>query len=89
MQSFELFLPPVLLSQPHLNSEEVPEDWDAEPVKVLVGKNYDEVTSDKAKHVFVEFCEFVEICAWRVLVVLAVNTSTILIVIIIAGKNNS
>ncbi len=43
--------------QPHLNTEDVPEDWDAEPVKVLVGKNYDEVTSDKTRNVFVEFCE--------------------------------
>jgi len=41
--------------QPHLNSEEVPEDWDSKPVKVLVGKNFDEVARDKSKSVFVEF----------------------------------
>jgi len=41
--------------QPHLNSEEVPEDWDSKPVKVLVGKNFDEVARDRTKSVFVEF----------------------------------
>lgn len=38
-----------------LKSEEVPEDWDAENVKVLVGKNFEKVAYDKSKDVFVEF----------------------------------
>ncbi|CAL1529222.1 unnamed protein product [Lymnaea stagnalis] len=39
----------------HLMSEEIPEDWDAKPVKILVGKNFKEVALNKDKAVFVEF----------------------------------
>lgn len=39
----------------HLLSQELPEDWDAKPVKVLVSSNFEEVALDKKKHVLVEF----------------------------------
>merc|ERR1719481_1886205 len=48
--NIRLFLKQYLAGElkPHLMSEEVPEDWDKEPVKVLVGKNVE-------KDVLVEF----------------------------------
>ncbi|KAL8586048.1 hypothetical protein ACOMHN_023691 [Nucella lapillus] len=41
--------------KPHLKSQDVPEDWDAKSVKVLVSKNFKEVALDKSKGVFIEF----------------------------------
>jgi len=46
----------IWLFQPFYISEEIPEDWDARPVKILVGKNFEEIAYDKSKDVFVEFC---------------------------------
>ena len=37
--------------KPHLKSEELPEDWDAAPVKMLVSSNFAEVALDSSKDV--------------------------------------
>ena len=39
------------------SSQELPSDWNAHPVKVLVRNNFDQVARDSSKMVLVEFCK--------------------------------
>ncbi|XP_009993821.1 PREDICTED: protein disulfide-isomerase A2 [Chaetura pelagica] len=41
--------------KPHLLSAEPPEGWDTRPVKVLVGKTFEQVAFDETKNCFVKF----------------------------------
>merc|ERR1712142_268361 len=41
--------------KPHENKQELPDDWDQNPVKILVASNFDEIVSDTSKDVFVKF----------------------------------
>ncbi|XP_037074846.1 protein disulfide-isomerase 2-like [Pollicipes pollicipes] len=41
--------------KPHLLSDERPDDWDAQPVKVLVGTSFDQVVLDRSRDVLVDF----------------------------------
>jgi len=41
--------------KPHLKSQELPEDWNSSPVKVLVSSNFNAVAKDPSRDVLVEF----------------------------------
>ncbi|KAM8960470.1 protein disulfide-isomerase-like protein of the testis [Pelodytes ibericus] len=42
-------------AKPKTDSEEIPSDWDKNPVKILVGKNFNRIAFDKTTNAFVMF----------------------------------
>merc|ERR1712061_293594 len=56
-EPIKLFIEQFLAGElkPDLLSEDVPEDWDHKPVKVLVGKNFNQVVNDSGKNTLVKF----------------------------------
>ena len=44
--------------QPIPKSQRLPQDWNARPVKKLVGDNFSRFVRDKSKHVLVFYCEW-------------------------------
>lgn len=44
------------MQQPKMQSEAIPEGWDTQPLKELVGMNLEEVAFNPNKTVFVMFC---------------------------------
>ena len=43
--------------QPTLKSDEIPADWDAKPVKTVVGKNFYDVVVKSDRNVLIQFCK--------------------------------
>lgn len=46
----------MLMSQPKMQSEPIPEGWDKQPMKELVGTTLEQVAFNPNKTVFVLFC---------------------------------
>lgn len=48
----------IMLYQPKMQSEPIPEEWDKKPVKELVGMTLEQVAFNPNKTVFVFFCKY-------------------------------
>uniref|UniRef100_U3KHZ2 protein disulfide-isomerase n=1 Tax=Ficedula albicollis TaxID=59894 RepID=U3KHZ2_FICAL len=55
VENLKEFCQSYLKGKQHLSSEEIPQDWDKTPVKVLVGKNFNSIIFNKTMTVFVMF----------------------------------
>lgn len=50
----------ICVLQPKLQSEPIPENWDTQPVKELVGMNFEKVAFNHNKNVIVLFCRYLK-----------------------------